>query len=87
MKLVAVVDDNDKVNVAGVKVILPEKLVAYEYDAILLAIHDKIIAKKMKEQLVKKGIKKEIIYWDGELYSKKDFYNKFYYRLLRTLKG
>ena len=56
-----------------------------DYDSILISIHDEYVAGEVKEMLMKRGVDKKRIKWDGRRYYKDEFYQNYYFDNLRFL--
>ena len=57
-----------------------------DFDALLIAVINEKAAKEIKESLIKTGIPEPKIRWQGNTYQKDDFYNNYYFPLLRKQK-
>ena len=59
----------------------------FDYDSILISIHDEYVAGEVKDMLMKRGISAGKIKWDGLWYYKDEFYQNYYFENLRFLAG
>ncbi|SEH31241.1 glycosyltransferase family 2 protein [Selenomonas sp. KH1T6] len=60
-----------------------EDLKKMDFDAILIAVINEKAAKEIKAALIAMGIGAEKIRWQGDAYAKDDYYNNYYFPLLR----
>ena len=60
-----------------------EDLKKMDFDALLIAVINEKAAKEIKTALIKMGIAEKKIRWQGNTYQKDDFYNSYYFPLLR----
>ena len=60
-----------------------EELTNMDFDAILIAVINEKAAKEIKAALISMGIGKEKIRWQGNVYAKDDYYQNYYFPLLR----
>lgn len=59
--------------------VLPVQMVRQlEYDDILIAVESRTAAKEIRENLVRLGVEPERIKWDGDVYHKKNYFQKAY---------
>jgi hypothetical protein len=63
-----------------------EDLKNMDFDAILIAVINEKAAKEISESLIKIGILAPKIRWQGNAYQKDDYYNNYYFPLLREKK-
>ena len=63
-----------------------EALKNMEFDALLIAVINEKAAKEIKESLIRTGIPEPKIRWQGNAYQKDDYYNNYYFPLLREKK-
>lgn len=60
-----------------------EDLKNMDFDALLIAVINEKAAREIKATLIKMGIAEKKIRWQGNTYQKDDFYNNYYFPLLR----
>ena len=60
-----------------------EELTAMEFDAILIAVINEKAAREIKAALMERGIEEAKIRWQGNAYAKDDYYQNYYFPLLR----
>ena len=70
---------------ANLPVHTPAALADMEYDRVLIAVQDKMLAESVREDLHAAGVPDEKIAWDGPHYLKQDFYQGYYFPLLDSL--
>lgn len=86
VKVLALVDKNaDKLTDLSMPVAHLDILECFDYDSILISIHDEYVAGEVKEMLMKRGVSEERIKWDGKRYYKDEFYQNYYFENLRFL--
>lgn len=87
LKPVGIVDKRAKeLNTPDFPVQPIEDLKNMDFDAILIAVINEKAAKEISESLIKIGILTPKIRWQGNTYQKDDFYNNYYFPLLRKQK-
>ena len=86
VKVLALVDKNaDKLVDLPMPVAHLDILERFDYDSILISIHDEYVAGEVKDMLMKRGISAGKIKWDGLWYYKDEFYQNYYFENLRFL--
>ncbi len=87
LQLVGIVDKRAKdLTTPDLPVQPVEVLKNMDFDALLIAVINEKAAKEIKESLIKTGIPEPKIRWQGNTYQKDDFYNNYYFPLLRKQK-
>ncbi|SEH23229.1 glycosyltransferase family 2 protein [Selenomonas sp. KH1T6] len=87
LKPVGIVDKRAKeLNTPDFPVRPIEDLKNMDFDAILIAVINEKAAKEISESLIKIGILAPKIRWQGNAYQKDDYYNNYYFPLLREKK-
>lgn len=62
-----------------------EALKDENFDYILIAIHDEIIARSVRKNLRDMGYSNSMIKWDGKTYHQGEFYRNFYFKMLDVI--
>lgn len=79
IKIVGIVDQRASEMQEGEIPVLPTNYInRFEYDYILIAVENKVIASEIREALQKMGIDKQKIKWDGDVYLKDRYISRSY---------
>lgn len=88
VRIVGIVDKNcEGMSAPDLHVKPVRSVLKMEYDYLLISIRDSKVAHSVREKLKKMGIPAAKIKWDGYAVFRDDFYNNFYFPLLRKMKN
>ena len=86
VKILAIMDRNaDNLIHLPMPVAHLDILDRFDYDSILISIHDEYVAEEVTEMLVKRGVSREKIKWDGKRYYQDEYYQNYKFELMRFL--
>ena len=83
VKIVGIVDrDAANIHVAGIPVQTIDQLRNMSFDYVLITMNRPPVAESGKRDILALGIPEEKIKWDGEVYYRDHFYQKYYFNLM-----
>lgn len=86
--IAGIVDKNwERVNSKAMPVKSVEFVTEVEYDSLLITVHNEEIAKEITTDLVKLGVDRDRIKWDGKTYHRGEFISNVYLNIIRAMGG